>query len=75
MHFLLSNVSVMAPEEKNSHYTVSPAQTQYGVLSLNIAVGSFVRIRTNCLQNVQPGDAFLKLGAFKGHSPNRFIYS
>lgn len=48
---------------------------EYGILSLNLAVGSFVRIRTNCLQKVQLSNAFLKLDAFKGHSPNSFIYS
>lgn len=47
MHFLLSNVSVMAPKEKRAVIiTMSPAQTEYDVLSLNIAAGSFVRIRT-----------------------------
>ena len=55
---------------------MSPAQTEYGVLSLNTAAGSFVKNKNKTVyRRYNSAVRFLKLAAFKGHSPNGFIYS
>ena len=55
---------------------MSPAQTEYGVLSLNTAAGSFVKNKNKTVyRRYNSAVRFLKLAAFKGHLPNSFIYS